>query len=116
MTYYCCRKLITILKETGEIYNERQRVTKPTLISPEGIILAVIIHHDGLIMKDIPYLTGISFRSCFSVIEKLSALGVIEKLTRQEDRRAITFKINQSKLCDVFCHNRSFYQAQTALV
>ena len=69
--------------------------------------MSVIIQSDKAIMKDIPLVTGISFRSCYEIISKLSALGVIEKKIPPSDRRTVVLVVNQPKLCTHFCRRRS---------
>jgi hypothetical protein len=56
--------------------------------------LSVIIQSDKTIMKDIPLVTGISFRCCYEIIHKLSALGVIEKKIPPSDRRTVVLVVN----------------------
>ena len=49
------------------------------VLTPRGKILAALLQHDSLSVKDIPHLTGVSSRTCFAQLRDLEGLGVIEK-------------------------------------
>ena len=68
------------------------------LLSPGGRIIAALMQNDGLTVKDIPDLAGISFRCCFDQLRKLEGLGIIERRVDPQDRRRLLVKLNQEKL------------------
>jgi hypothetical protein len=99
----CCKKILPLLNANAPTLSGKRQREGRHFLSAEGRILSVIIQSDKAIMKDIPLVTGISFRSCYEIISKLSALGVIEKRAHSSDRRAIRLAVNQPKLCKHFC-------------
>ena len=99
----CCKKILPLLNANAPTLSGKRQRAGRHFLSAEGRILSVIIQSDKAIMKDIPRVTGISFRSCYEIISKLSALGVIEKRAHSSDRRAIRLAVNQPKLCKHFC-------------
>lgn len=103
MTRECCNKILPLLNANAPTLSGKRQREGRHFLSAEGRILSVIIQSDRAIMKDIPLVTGISFRSCYDIIAKLSALGVIEKKAHSSDRRAIRLAVNQPKLCKHFC-------------
>ena len=103
MTRECCNKILPLLNANAPTLSGKRQREGRHFLSAEGRILSVIIQSDKAIMKDIPLVTGISFRSCYEIISKLSALGVIEKRAHSSDRRAIRLAVNQPKLCKHFC-------------
>lgn len=75
------------------------RGSLPTdLLSPTGRIIAALMQNNVLTVKDIPHLTGISFRSCFDQLSKLEGLGIIERRVDPQDRRRLLVALNQEKL------------------
>ena len=99
----CCKKILPLLNANEPTLSDKREREGRHFLSAEGRILSVIIQSDKTIMKDIPLVTGISFRSWYEIISKLSALGVIEKKAHASDRRAIRLAVNQPKLCKHFC-------------
>ena len=107
MTRECCNKILPLLNANAPTLSGKRQREGRHFLSAEGRILSVIIQSDKAIMKDIPLVTGISFRSCYEIISKLSALGVIEKKIPPSDRRTVVLVVNQPKLCTHFCRRRS---------
>lgn len=68
------------------------------LLSPQGRIIAALMQGDELMVKDIPDLVSISFRSCFDQLSKLEGLGIIDRRVDPSDRRRLLVKLNQKKL------------------
>jgi DNA-binding MarR family transcriptional regulator len=68
------------------------------LLSSKGKILAAMLQHDRLSVKDIPHLAGVSFRTCFEHLRLLEMLGVVEKTNDPLDRRRSIVKLNIEKL------------------
>jgi DNA-binding MarR family transcriptional regulator len=68
------------------------------LLSPAGRIIATLMQNDGLTVKDVPHLAGISFRSCFDQLSKLEGLGIIERSVDPSDKRRLLVELNQEKL------------------
>jgi hypothetical protein len=68
------------------------------LLSSKGKILAAMLQHDRLSVKDIPHLAGVSFRTCFEQLRLLEMLGVVEKTNDPLDRRRSIVKLNIEKL------------------
>jgi hypothetical protein len=68
------------------------------LLSSKGKILAAMLQHDRLSVKDIPHLAGVSFRTCFEQLRLLEMLGVVEKTNDPLDGRRSIVKLNIEKL------------------
>ena len=68
------------------------------LLSSKGKILAAMLQHSELTVKDIPHLAGVSFRTCFQQLRLLEQIGVIEKSLDPQDRRRAIVKLNRQKL------------------
>ena len=107
----CCGSLYAILKGTGDLAGSLKQNSNVSLLSAEGRVLSAILRNDDLIMKDIPHLTGISFRSCFDCIRKLSELGIVEKARGSNDKRSVVIRLNRKKLCEMVCPAGSMPQS-----
>ena len=70
------------------------------LLSSKGKILAAMLQHDGLSVKEIPHLAGVSFRTCFEQLRFLEMLGVVEKTDDPLDGRRAIVKLNREKLSE----------------
>jgi DNA-binding MarR family transcriptional regulator len=70
------------------------------LLSSKGKILAAMLQHDGLSVKEIPHLAGVSFRTCFEQLRFLEMLGVVEKTNDPMDGRRAIVKLNREKLSE----------------
>ena len=92
-----------VLKGAMLLTGGPQADPKVSLLSTEGKILSAIARDEKLIMKDIPHITGISFRSCFDCVRKLSGLGVIVKARDPDDGRSVVLTLNHDKLCAALC-------------
>lgn len=68
------------------------------LLSSKGKILAAMLRHDTLMVKDIPHLAGVSFRTCFEQLRFLEMRGVVEKTNDPLDGRRAIVKLNREKL------------------
>jgi DNA-binding MarR family transcriptional regulator len=68
------------------------------LLSSKGKILAAMLQHDRLSVKEIPHLAGVSFRTCFEQLRFLEMRGVVEKTNDPLDGRRAIFKLNIEKL------------------
>ena len=68
------------------------------LLSSKGKILATMLQHSELTVKDIPHLAGVSFRTCFQQLRLLEQIGVIEKSLDPQDTRRAIVKLNRQKL------------------
>lgn len=68
------------------------------LLSSKGKILAAMLQHSELTVKDIPHLAGVSFRTCFQQLRLLESIGVIEKSLDPQDKRRAIVKLNREKL------------------
>ena len=102
----CRDGLCAVLKDTMLLAGKSQTNSKISLLSTEGKVLCAIVRDEKLIMKDIPHITGISFRSCFDCVRKLADLGIIDKIRDPDDRRSIVLKVNHEKLCETLCSGR----------
>ena len=112
----CCGQVVLLLNGTTQGLPSRKDQINRSLLSPEGKVLSAIIRENNVIMKDIPLITGISFRSCYEIIGKLCALGIIEKKTHSSDRRASTLNVDRVKLCENFCHVRLSSNARCQII
>ena len=99
----CRDGLCAVLKDTMLLAGKSQTNSKISLLSTEGKVLSAIVRDEKLIMKDIPHITGISFRSCFDCVRKLSGLGVIVKARDPDDGRSVVLTLNHDKLCEALC-------------
>ena len=106
MTHICHDGLCDVLRDTMRLAGRPQANPKLSLLSTEGKVLSAIVRDERLIMKDIPHITGISFRSCFDCVRKLSDLGIVEKTKDPDDGRSIVLKVNHEKLCETLCASR----------
>ncbi len=70
------------------------------LLSSKGKIVAAMLRHDRLSVKDIPHLAGVSFRTCFEQLRFLEMLGVVEKTNDPLDGRRAIVKLNREKLSE----------------
>jgi DNA-binding MarR family transcriptional regulator len=104
----CCDDIVSLLSTRMPILRDEKEQNGLSFLSAEARILAVIIRNNNTIMKDIPLITGISFRSCYEIISKLSALGIIAKKTHPSDRRAVVLSVDKLKLCEIFCGHQSY--------
>ena len=68
------------------------------LLSSKGKILAAMLQHNELTVKDIPHLAGVSFRTCFQQLRFLEQIGVIEKTLDPLDKRRAIVRLNREKL------------------
>jgi DNA-binding MarR family transcriptional regulator len=68
------------------------------LLSSKGKILATMLRHDSLQVKDIPSLSGVSFRTCFEHLGFFEQIGIIEKRNDPLDKRRYLVKVNVEKL------------------
>lgn len=101
-----CEQILTALQDSVLLVANSQKNAKISIFSNEGKILAAISQGDNLIMKDIPHLTGVSFRSTFDCVQKLVELGIVEKKRDECDKRAVTLHINRTNLCQSICGNK----------
>jgi len=99
----CSGEIMSLLSAAVPISGGNAGRSGLYLLSPEARVLSVIIGNSDVMVKDIPLVTGISFRSCYEIICMLSALGIIEKRTHPSDRRAFKLSVNKVKLCEHFC-------------
>ena len=106
MTHICHDGLCDVLRDTMHLAGKPQTNPKISLLSAEGKVLSAIARDEKLIMKDIPHITGISFRSCFDCVRKLSDLGIIEKAKDPDDGRSVVLRLNHEKLCEMLCGGR----------
>ena len=106
MTTECRDGHCAVLKDTMRLAGKPQTNPKLSLLSAEGKILSAIARDEKLIMKDIPHITGISFRSCFDCVRKLTDLGIIEKAKDPDDGCSVVLKLNHEKLCEMLCGGR----------
>lgn len=106
MTNECRDELCPGLKDALLLASEPKTKSRISLLSTEGRVISAIVRDEKLIMKDIPHITGISFRTCFDCIRKLSDLGIIEKAKDPADKRSIMLKLNYAKLCETLCSCR----------
>lgn len=100
-----CKKLLSVLLETGTVATAFPKISTISILSNEGKVLVALMQNDGLIMKDIPHLTGVSFRSTFNCIRKFEVLGIVEKIRSTEDKRAVTLHLNRKILCQLMCRS-----------
>jgi DNA-binding MarR family transcriptional regulator len=70
------------------------------LLSSKGKIVAAMLRHDRLSVKDIPHLAGVSFRTCFEQLRLLELQGVVEKSNDPLDGRRAIVKLNIKKLSE----------------
>ena len=70
------------------------------LLSSKGKILAAMLRHDALTVKDIPHLAGVSFRTCFEQLRHLEKRGVVEKTNDPMDGRRAIVRLNREKLSE----------------
>jgi DNA-binding MarR family transcriptional regulator len=75
--------------------------TKLDLLSSKGKILAAMLRHNELTVKDIPHLAGVSFRTCFQQLRFLEQIGVIEKSLDPLDKRRAIVKLNRENLSKI---------------
>ena len=68
------------------------------LLSSKGKILAAMLLHSELSVKDIPHLSGVSFRTCFEQLRFLEQVGVIERKNDPADKRRAIIKLNRENL------------------
>jgi DNA-binding MarR family transcriptional regulator len=103
MTSDCCDDLLVAFRDASALVSSWPKNSRISLFSNEGKVLAAIMQGEGLIMKDIPHLTGVSFRSTFDCVRKLTELGVVDKIRDPNDKRAVTLKVNEQMLCQNIC-------------
>lgn len=103
MTSDCCDELLSAFRNASALAASWPGNSKISIFSNEGKVLAAIMQGEGLIMKDIPHLTGVSFRSTFDCVRKLTELGVIDKVRDPTDKRAVTLKVNEQMLRQNIC-------------
>lgn len=72
--------------------------TELELLSSKGKILAAMLQHSELTVKEIPHLAGVSFRTCFQQIRFLEQIGVVEKSSDPLDKRRAIVKLNVTKI------------------
>lgn len=74
---------------------------KLDLLSSKGKILATMLRHNELTVKDIPHLAGVSFRTCFQHLSFLEQIGVVEKSLDPLDRRRAIVRLNRENLSKI---------------
>ena len=99
-------RLDVILENFADLHRFGAEVNGLELLSSKGKILAAMLRHDGLHVKDIPSLSGVSFRTCFEHLAFLEQLGIIEKTNDPLDRRRSIVKVNITNLHNTLKNNK----------
>jgi len=87
-----------LLESFLELRGRNSGGTGLDLLSSKGKILATMLQHNELTVKDIPHLAGVSFRTCFQQLRFLEQIGVIEKTLDPLDKRRALVRVNREKL------------------
>lgn len=79
---------------TASIY--REFAADLGLTRPEFVILYCLSEHPGLVARDVCYATGLPKNSISRAVATLLEKGLIERETREEDRRAKSLAMTQA--------------------
>ncbi len=101
----CSNRFCRVLKAAGQADAAIIKGAKISLLSTEGKIISAIMNNPKCRVKDIPSLAGVSHRSAFDCLVKLSELGIVQKYKDPDDARSRLINVSIDRMCQVICRN-----------
>lgn len=101
----CSNRFCRILRVAGQADAAITKGAKISLLSTEGKIISAIMNNPKCRIKDIPSLAGVSHRSAFDCLVKLSDLGIVQKYKDPDDARSRLINVSVERMCQVICKN-----------
>lgn len=96
-----CKLMIDINLADQNIFKS----TKMNLLSTEGKIITTLINNPECSSKDLPILAGVSTRTAYDCVNKLTAIGVVEKQKNLRDGRSKYVRLLTDQMCEKICRN-----------